>query len=252
MFVRTLQNLLRSLGFQIVRSPIPDHARNRDVLWRLFDRFSINCVLDVGANTGQYGEWLRAFGYKGWIISFEPVRSTFEELARAASKDERWRVFQYALGATRGEFEINYMADSQYNSFLDPTADAFTRCRGNSVKCKEMVQVLRLDEVLDECIEGIQNPRMYLKLDTQGFDVEVLKGAEKVLPQILSLQSELSFRPIYRGMRSYAEAIAEFNARGLYVVDFVPVSRDLDGLCVVEMDGFMARRPDWPSPATAT
>ena len=108
--IHGIQNVLRSLGFQVVRSPTPTHARLREVLQRVFKSYSINCVLDVGANTGQYATLLRAIGYKGWIISFEPVRATYEVLARTASKDARWRVFPYALGATRGQFEINAWA----------------------------------------------------------------------------------------------------------------------------------------------
>ncbi len=250
MIIHGIQSVLRSFGFQVVRSPIPNYARTRDVLQRVFKCHSINCVLDVGANTGQYGTLLRAIGYKGWIISFEPVRSTYEVLARTASKDARWRVFQYALGATSGQFEINLMADSSCTSFLDPAPEAWGVLPQICIQGKETVEVHRLEEILGECIKGIPAPRVYLKLDTQGVDVEVLKGAIEILPQVLSLQSEVAFRPTYRGMKSYAESIAEFNKWGFYVVDFIPVVRDMDRLCMIEMDCVMARRPEWPASTT--
>ena len=233
-----IQNFLRSLGFQFVRSPIT---------W-VFKYFPINCVLDVAANDGEYGSMLRGIGYKGWIISFEPIRSTYEALARIAAKDARWRVFQYARGTTRGQFEINHMIGSDFDSFLEPVPESQVLCKNNVIQGTETVEVYRLEEVLGECTKGIPAPRIYLKLDTQGFDLEVIKGAQGILPQVLGLQSELSFRPIYRGMKSYAESIAELNTYGFHVVDFIPVTRDLDDLCVIEMDCVMTRRPDWTLP----
>ena len=107
---------------------------------------------------------------------------------------------------------------------------------------KERVLVRRLDNVLDNCIAGISSPRIYLKLDTQGFDLEVVRGAESTLRRVLAVQTEVSFRGIYDGMADFSDAIREFRERGFEVVDFMPVSRDIDQLCAIEMDCILARR----------
>jgi FkbM family methyltransferase len=84
---------------------------------RVLDKLSIDCVIDVGANHGQYGEFLRDIGYKGWIVSFEPVRAVFEDLSRHAEKKPPWRVFQYALGSENGQAEINVNLYDDMTSF---------------------------------------------------------------------------------------------------------------------------------------
>jgi hypothetical protein len=88
---------------------------------------------------------------------------------------------------------------------------------------------------------GIDARNIYLKIDTQGYDMEVLRGAEGVLPQIKGAQTEVSFIPIYDGMPHYIESIREFEARGFRVVDIMPVSRDDGELLMVEMDCILAR-----------
>jgi len=202
-------------------------------------RQAIDCVLDVGANHGQYGNHLRDIGYKGWIVSFEPVRSTFEDLSIHAATRPPWRVFQYALGTENGQAEINLTAGDDLTSFLTPLGPTKT-LPGNRVVGKETVEVRRLDSIFDECMAGISSRRLYLKLDTQGFDLEVLRGAEGVLANVMGAQTEVSFIPIYHGMPRYIEALKEFESRGFSVVDFMPVSR-VDGLLMVEMDCILAR-----------
>jgi FkbM family methyltransferase len=244
--------VLRSLAYDLLPwfpSKWVQWFRDRTVLKNVLERLQINCVIDVGANHGQFGMWLRRSGYKGWIISFEPVAANFELLRAAAKKNKPWRVFSYALGAEEGQREINVTEGSVYSSFLNPREESQTIFYGNRVERRERVEVRRLDHVLDSCIEGIAAPRMYLKLDTQGFDLEVLEGARSIMPSILALQTEVSLRHIYQGMHSFAESVSCFQASGFEVIDFLTVSRDRDQLCAVEMDCVMARKPQWEEPA---
>jgi hypothetical protein len=91
----------------------------------------------------------------------------------------------------------------------------------------------------------ISSPRIYLKLDTRGFDLSVMEGAQTILPKILALQTEVPLRTLYHGMHSFAESISRFRAAGFEIIDFATVNRDIDQLCAIEMDCLMARRPDW-------
>jgi FkbM family methyltransferase len=203
-------------------------------------KLSIDCVFDVGANRGQYGNDLRDIGYKGWIVSFEPVRSTFEDLSRVAARRPPWKVFQYALGAENGQAEINVVESDILASFLAPLGPTKTHPT-NRVTGRETVQVRRLDSILDDCMKGITSRHLYLKLDTQGFDLEVLRGAGGILASFLGAQTEISFVPIYHGMPRYNESLRHFEARGFNVVDFMPVSRAVDDLLMIEMDCILAR-----------
>ena len=243
--MQTVTEIQRLAGYKLVSVLNTDWLRwirVRSVLRDVLTKLSINCVLDVGANKGQYGETLRGIGYKGWILSFEPIRANFDILERAAKRNGPWRVFPYALGSTNGQLAINVTELSVFSSFLTPREDSQLRFPRNRVERTEEVAVWRLEDVLRTCISGIPAPRIYLKMDTQGFDLEVLKGAERVMSEILALQTEVSFRTIYEGMPTFAESMKECLARGFEVVDFLPVTADAEKLRAVEMDCVMARR----------
>jgi len=222
--------------------------RNRVLLRYILRKLSISCVLDVGANRGQFGTLLRGIGYTGWIISFEPIRANYEVLKAAAAQREPWRVFPYALGATNERREINVAEETVFSSFLTPREESQVRFPTNKLARKEEVDVRRLDCVLETCLMDIPPPRIYLKLDTQGSDLSVMEGAQGILPRILALQTEVSLHNLYHGMHNFVESISKFRAAGFEVIDFVTVNRDIDQLCAVEMDCIMARKPDWSRP----
>lgn len=237
-----IQKILRSIGYELVVITEPEWARARVILRAVFQKLAINCVLDVGANVGQYATALRQFGYAGWIISFEPVQRCFDQLRARAACDPKWRVYPWALGSHDGEATINVTQWPVFSSFLQPDPRALARFESvNSVVATERVSMRRLDSVVSTCLEGIVAPSLYLKLDTQGFDLSVIEGATAVLSRIKGLQTEVAFRKIYLQMDDVTQSLHALAAKGFEVVDFNPVTRELDGLRVIEMDCFMVR-----------
>jgi FkbM family methyltransferase len=242
------QQSLRALAYKLVPFLPSDWAhsfRNRIVLWYVLKKLSINCVIDVGANRGQFGTLLRGIGYRGWIISFEPIKASYEELKKAAARRPPWRAFPYALGAADERREINVTEGNVFSSFLRPCEESQVRFPKNRTEKREEVDVRRLDCILETCLTDIPSPRIYLKLDTQGFDLPVLQGARAILPRVLGLQTEVSFHDIYHGMANFVESVSKFQAAGFEVVDFVTVNRDIDQLCAIDADCIMARKPHW-------
>jgi FkbM family methyltransferase len=239
--IKRIQRVVNAAGLDVVRYPPGDWVAARYTLSNILTKLDIDCVLDVGGNEGQFGCQLRDLGYRGHIISFEPVRAMFEVLSECAEKRGSWKSFNYALGRAEGKAEIHVAAGDTFSSFLQPRADSLARFPENRVVRSEEVAVHRLDSVLDRCLEGIRKPRIYLKIDTQGFDLEVLAGASGIIDRILALQTEISFRPIYDASPSYVSSLDACQSLGFQVVDFIPVTRDSDGLCAVEMDCVMAR-----------
>ena len=223
MLQEVLDNVQRFCGYRMLRICPSDRLRwlaNRGVLRDVLVKLDINCVLDVGANRGRYGMALRGIGYKGWILSFEPIKANCKVLQDVAKRNGPWRVFQYALGAVNDRLLINVTERSVFSSFLTPREDSQRRFPQNRVERREEVELRRLDEILPTCLSGIVSPRIYLKMDTQGFDLEVVKGAESFLSRILALQTEVSFRSIYTGMPGFTESINELQVRGFDVVIF--------------------------------
>lgn len=206
---------LRAHGWEIHRTD-PDRSLGEH-LWTLFPYLGINCVIDVGAGFGEYGRFLRQNGYAGHIVSFEPVEASFQNLTRYCGNDSRWRAYRYALGRENTSCCINVTVNPAYASLLQPTEHMSRTFGGGAVERTERVDVRRLDEVFDEVFASVADPRVFLKLSTQGWDLEVLGGAERRMNRIVALQSELCLAPMYEGAGQFAEAISSFSQAGFAV-----------------------------------
>jgi FkbM family methyltransferase len=235
-----IKSLLRGLGYDLVKIPYPgSHGRK---LQEVFERFDINLVCDVGARHGEYAGEVRESGYRGWIASFEPVSTNFKAISERHGNDPKWQGFNMALGAAQAEMEINVTAGSAMSSFREPNAYAKEQFVKDSViERTEKVQVNTLEGIMPELKALVPEPRIYLKLDTQGFDLEVLKGAQPVLAEVAALQSEISVKAIYENMPSYTEALLAYEAHGFELAGLFPVKED-DGGAVIEFDCVMIRR----------
>ena len=233
----------RSFGYDIV--PLRE-MKERDFalhLHQLLARLDIDCVLDVGANAGQYRDFLRnKVQYDGPIVSFEPVSRHVEALRERSRGDRHWHIEGYALGSRSGSMPINVMVSDQFSSFLEPDHERVKDYTELNVPCHtETVAVRTLDVVLPGLQERIGFDRPYLKIDTQGFDIEVLRGADDSLPAVKALQTEASVIGIYKGMPKYVETIRYLDERGFDMTGLYPVSRD-SALRLVEFDCVMINR----------
>ncbi|MFM9978054.1 MAG: FkbM family methyltransferase [Sphingomonadaceae bacterium] len=197
----------------------------KDFVRRLFAQLKPDCVFDVGANVGQYATELRVEGYDGIILSFEPNPEAFAELRKATEGDEHWHVFPYALGASVSKMQFKVMKHNLLSSFLDPQQDAHVGAiEGHEVARVIDVDVVTLDDQFVQLRDtyGFSNP--FLKLDTQGFDLEVLKGASGVIDRFCGLVSEVSVLPIYVGAPSMAESLAAIKDLGFLSVGMFNVT----------------------------
>lgn len=210
----------------------------RTHMMRILRGYDIDTVIDVGANEGGFGRYLRSIGFTGEIFSFEPVRTAFEKLSAVSAGDPAWTAFDVALGSSRGEATINVSKFSQLSSML-PASDYGSRhCNNMEIVEQQKISI----RTLDECRESGLIPsdrRFLLKMDTQGFDLEVFRGASATLPQVRCMLSELSLIPIYEGMPHYLEALALYERSGFAVTGFYPISRNRENLALNEVDCLM-------------
>lgn len=189
-------------------------------------RLGISLVFDVGANEGQYAKLLRANHYAGSIVSFEPAQEPFRALLEASKADSDWSVENCALGASTGTADLHISERSVMNSFLPLSADiAWAAATGS-----ECVPVRRLDDIFS--VYAKPTDAILLKIDVQGFEGDVLKGAEQSLSKIALVQLEGAVEPIYKGEPSFIEHIATMAARGFRLVDLHSVFRDDNGRLV--------------------
>lgn len=232
------------------RAPVPMSKRQRalgdylahELIATTLRELRVNCVLDVGANVGQYAQGLREAGYTGRIASFEPIADLAASLRDKASRDPDWLVFNCALGDEPGEAQINAVPGTM--SSLLPSSE-FGKDWSDKLQetHPETIRVERLDGILDEATAGLEDPRLYLKMDTQGYDLQTFRGAGKRIEDVLALQSEVACVPIYDGMTRMPEQLAAYEAEGFEITGIYPVSRHVSTLRMIELD-LMMIRPD--------
>ena len=216
-----------------------DHLQ-RVQLPALFAMYGVNCVIDVGAHEGEYARRLRSGGYDGRIVSFEPVPRAFEALARAAEADPAWIVHRCALGRDDGTTTMNVVPGT-LSSIRRPTEFGARRYKRLREAEPVEVEVRRLDGMLDELLHGLDRPRPYLKLDTQGFDMDVFAGVGERIAEFAGMQSELALMQIYEGAPRLPEALPIFEAAGFDVAAMYPVARQGKTARVLEFDCVMVR-----------
>lgn len=235
MITSLVKRVLERAGYDIVAPWRRNNWSRSQRLRELFDRFDIDCVIDVGANRGQYRDFLRLeMGFKGRIVSFEPLAGLASKLAERANTDPLWTVHACALGREAAEIQMNVMKWSPFSSIHAPKLDAPFSDQ-NTVVATQPVSVRRLDSF---DIDG----NLYFKLDTQGYDVEAFSGATALLPHVRAMQSEVSLIPIYEGAPGWEEALAVYRSSGFAISDFFTVSYDGDERAV-EFDCVLVRDP---------
>lgn len=223
--------------WKLDRQPLVRHLR------ALFQYYRVDCVFDVGANKGQYRDLLRDdVGFDGWIFSFEPVSRYIEILNGRAGADPRWKIFDFALGSTDTEQAINVTRSPGLNSFLEQRGDMVREFwTEDSIEGTEQVRIRTLDGLFEGLRREYGFLAPYLKMDTQGFDLEVVAGARHSLPAVVGLQAEASIRPIYQGMPDYRASIKCLEEAGFDLSGMFEVSHD-EGLRMIEFDCVMVNR----------
>lgn len=249
---RLIKRMLRLAGYDIGRyDPRLDIARvdpaGHYLVKRraLLDLYKIDLVLDVGANTGQYGELLRAIGYKGRIVSFEPLRAEYEKLNRIASDDGGWIAFNYALGDRDGTATINIAGNSYSSSLLHMLPTHLRSAPESKYVGSEEIRIRRLDDVFGDVCP--KNSNVYLKIDTQGFEKPVLDGAVASLTHIDTIQIEMSLVPLYENQLLFIDLFRFLVDKGYRPVQFEPGFADEATQHLLQMDGIF-RRVRAPNP----
>ncbi|MBI1867935.1 MAG: FkbM family methyltransferase [Methylocystis sp.] len=235
-----MRNLVNRIGYDVVKLR-NSNAELSTHLMNVFAAKNIDCVLDVGANSGQYGKFLREIGFKGYIVSFEPVMGVFERLEENAKSDRKWICYNLALGDQQQEKTINVYESTVFSSFLE--ASDYSKGIWNSLNSAntETVHVTRLDDIFQEIVARTGCDRFFFKMDTQGYDINVFRGGIGSLCKVEALQSEISLIAVYKEMPSSYGVLTEFHSHDYFISGMYPINRD-ESLAVIEYDCVLVRR----------
>ncbi len=147
-----------------------------------------------------------------------------------------------ALGEEDEDKVINVFASDDLSSFFAPSINMSQHLQNSYIKSSQVVAVKRLDTVFDQIVEGLAEPRVFLKLDTQGYDLSVVRGAADSLRHVVGVESELSVIHLYEGMPDYLEALAFYRNLGFEPTGIFPLERDRNSGHVIEFEAVFARR----------
>jgi len=199
----------------------------------------INLILDVGANEGDYASEAREAGYRGRIISFEPLSSSFNILRKNSGKDPLWSCENMAVGSLDGDMEINVAGRTTSSSLLPMLPLHTTICPESAYISKEKVRVTRIDSLAGKLFKP--EDKILLKADVQGYEKQVLQGSERIMDSVQAIELELSFLPLYEGAPLAYEMLDKLKSYGFIPAGFSRVLADPATESLLQVDGLFVR-----------
>ena len=234
-----LRKCLRACGYDVVKVVKTGNASSEDELVKTVIAKNIDVIFDIGANVGQYAVSLRKNGYKGRIVSFEPLQQPFGVLKKLAEGDPDWYVYNCALGSCSATLQMNVSKNVVSSSFLD--------VESTSLEMEPAIGYVGVQEThvdtLDSYFVKHYRPgeRVFLKLDVQGYEEQVLLGAPETLRQTYGLQMEMSIVPVYRNERLMHEMVGYLKQQGFYLFGLGEVFSDHRTGRLIQVDGLFFR-----------
>jgi FkbM family methyltransferase len=232
------QAIAAQFGYDLRKA---DKSDNIDLqLRRFFLNHPIGLVIDCGAYVGRFAKQCRKSGYDGPIVSFEPSSRQYATLVAAAGSDPEWQTFKVGLGDVAGERDIHISTGKgDLNSLFNHRPEMRQRFKRLEFAGVERVFIDRLDSVLERLSIPNDVP-IFIKSDTQGNDLNVLRGAGTRLRQTAGLMLEMSVQPLYEGPPSHWEVLEFVRAAGFDLYGFSTISRDKKG-GLIEYDALFRR-----------
>ena len=179
---------------------------------------NVSNVIDVGANVGQFGLDIRRHGFKGQIVSYEPVNETFGLLTQTTRRHQPWKAIQLGLGAAESERTINISGnDGLSSSLLEMGSLHLENFPDSATVSRQNISISTIDNQL--VVLGLRPQEIMLKLDVQGFEAEVLKGASQSISKIPLCYLEVSITPLYEGEVLLLPILIELSKYGHEVID---------------------------------
>jgi FkbM family methyltransferase len=232
-----LRPAFRRLGYDVVRFDTWSDPSSRRAA--LVNEHGVDLVLDVGANDGPFARQVREAGYRGRIVSFEPQAAAYAALRSAAAADPLWECRNVAVGVDEGEVVLNIAANSSSSSLFEMSPLHVASAPESAYVGREQVNIQRLDSLAGEL--GLAEATVYLKVDVQGGELDVLRGAGATLERTVLVEAELSLVSLYKGAPRFDEIIDYLAERGFGVLSLEPVFVDPADRRLLQVDAVFGR-----------
>jgi len=165
-------------------------------------QLKVDLVLDIGANVGQYALDLRRNGYKGKIISFEPLPTAYKKLLDNSKNDKNWIIYRRIALGDKNKIANIYHSKNSFSSSTKKILKLHLKSDPSSFVINNYkVDVINLDKIYLECKSKSKN--VFVKIDTQGSEAEILQGFKNYLQNISGVKIELSILKLYKNQITY-------------------------------------------------
>jgi FkbM family methyltransferase len=233
-----LKKILRFFGLDIIGySPTLSYTAQ---VVKTLEVNSIDLVFDIGANSGQFAIELLEGGFKGKVVSFEPQFVMHSNCVKNSLKYKNWEVHpQCAIGENEGTVELNISENSVSSSILMISDTHVNTAPKSKYISSETVKVITLDNVFNDYFEN--GFKCAIKIDTQGFEWQVLKGAINSLPKVSCIIIEMSLFKLYEGQKLWDEIYEYLKTLGFYMWAVHPELTERSSGRTLQMDCILVK-----------
>ena len=236
-FKKYIHRLTRSLGFDFYA--LKDRNDGTMLRLRWLKKMNIKTVLDIGANEGQFAILIRKLLPQAMIYSFEPIPDCYSALVEHFKKDSLFKAWNIACGDEEKEIDMNLNAFSPSSSLLEMDELHVQHFSHTATTKKQRIRVKTLDGLRKELY--LIKPIM-VKIDTQGYEREVIKGGSELLREADVVFVELTYRPLYKEQSLFHEIYNELVHLGFqYYGNFEELLSPVDG-SVLQSDGIFLKQ----------
>lgn len=208
-----IKNFLRSLFFYFEKKSLTDHIStilNGQAL----------ALLDIGAAGDIETRWKRIDSLIEYI-GFEPDERSYDVLKKSLQNCRKHEIHKTALWSSEGQIDFHFCKGWQQSSHFPPNydlVDNFPQKDRFTVEQPDTLAALMVDNVVRANID-------FVKIDTQGGELEILKGGTKTLANAFGLELELAIATIYSGQPMFQDLSDFLEKHGFIFVDFVSLRR---------------------------
>jgi FkbM family methyltransferase len=240
-----IKSLLKSIVIKYLNKKkltiVPYDSREgqlEQVRYNWLIKHNINTVIDVGASQGVFSAKARSLFPNAMIYAFEPIPGSYQTLTEKFRSDNKFKAFNVALGNEIGQkdfFKNQHIGASSFMKISDLQMDAHPDTKNYS---KIKVNLDRLDNFIEDLII---RPNIFLKLDVQGYEIEALKGAEKLLEKTKVVFSEVCFDYLYEGQPLLGDINDFLSQKGYKIIGIENIARSVKDGAYLNADVFFIR-----------
>lgn len=214
---KIIRKLSRKLGYDLIPLSIENVGRDPYLDMRKFIKNDNPVFFDVGANYGQTIDEITEVFKNNEIHSFEPSPGVFEFLRNKTSDRRNINIWNFGIGSSKKHLLLNENTNRNMSSFLEIGKEGW-----GSIEYKTSVPVTTID---DFCEEQDITKIDVLKIDTQGYELEVFKGARKSMQEnrIGLLYFEITFIDMYQNLPSFGELYDIAINNGFELITIYPI-----------------------------